>query len=101
MHIIISAVSSNTAHGVMYSMQHYVSHKVSQLLVAGRWFSPGTLVSSNNTTDRHDIAERLLTLKPPQYIFKTYPSAFPLDTLVYAFPIDCTVVVGAFVVLKM
>jgi len=28
--------------------------------VAGLWFSPGTLVSSTNKTDRHDIAEILL-----------------------------------------
>ena len=26
----------------------------------GRWFSPGTLVSSTNITDRHDITEILL-----------------------------------------
>ena len=29
-------------------------------LVAGRWFSPGTLPSSINKTDRHDIIEILL-----------------------------------------
>jgi len=34
--------------------------KVSQWLVAGRWFSSGTPVSSTNKTDRHDIAEILL-----------------------------------------
>jgi hypothetical protein len=28
--------------------------------VAGRWFSPDTLVSSTNKTDRHDITEILL-----------------------------------------
>jgi hypothetical protein len=28
--------------------------------VAGWWFSPGTLVSSTNKTDRHDITEILL-----------------------------------------
>jgi len=28
--------------------------------VAGRWFSPGTLVSSTNKTERHDITEILL-----------------------------------------
>jgi len=27
---------------------------------AGRWFSPGTPVSSTNKTDRHDIAKILL-----------------------------------------
>ena len=29
--------------------------KVYQWLAASRWFSPGTPVSSNNKTDRHDI----------------------------------------------
>jgi len=33
---------------------------------AGRWFSPGTLVSSTNKTDRHDINEILLKV-----LFKT------------------------------
>jgi hypothetical protein len=28
--------------------------------VTGRWFSPSTLVSQNNTIERHDIAEILL-----------------------------------------
>jgi hypothetical protein len=28
--------------------------------MTGRWFSPGTSVSSTNMTDRHDIAEILL-----------------------------------------
>ena len=31
--------------------------KVCQCLVAGRWFSPGSLVSSTNKTDHHDITE--------------------------------------------
>ena len=34
--------------------------KVYQWLATGRWFSPGTLVSSTNKTDRHDITEILL-----------------------------------------
>jgi hypothetical protein len=33
---------------------------VYQSLPAGRWFSPGTPVSSTNKTDRHDITEILL-----------------------------------------
>jgi hypothetical protein len=33
---------------------------VCQWLTTGRWFSPGTPVSSTNTTDCHDIAEILL-----------------------------------------
>ena len=34
--------------------------KVRQLLATGRWFSPGTPVSSTNKIDRHDISEILL-----------------------------------------
>ena len=41
---------------------------------AGRWFSPGTPVSSTNKTDRHDIAENIVESgvkhhKPSQKIF--------------------------------
>ena len=40
--------------------------KVCQWLTTGRWFSPGTPVSSTNKTDRHDMTEILLrvALKP-------------------------------------
>ena len=34
--------------------------KVCQWLATGRWFSPGTSVSSTNKTDHHDITEILL-----------------------------------------
>ena len=34
--------------------------KVCQLFATGRWFFAGTLVSSTNKTDRHDMAEILL-----------------------------------------
>ena len=33
--------------------------KVSQYLVEGRWFSPGTPVASTNTTDHHNIVQIL------------------------------------------
>ena len=36
--------------------------KVCQWLSAGRWFSPGTPVTSTNKTDHHDIAEILLNV---------------------------------------
>jgi hypothetical protein len=36
------------------------SDKDYQLLAHGRWFSPGTPVSSTTKTGRHDIAEILL-----------------------------------------
>jgi hypothetical protein len=34
--------------------------EVCQWLATGRWFSPGSLVSSTNKTDHHDITEILL-----------------------------------------
>jgi hypothetical protein len=34
--------------------------KVCQWFATGRWFSPGTPVSSNNKTDHHDITEILM-----------------------------------------
>jgi hypothetical protein len=48
--------------------------KFCQCLAIGRWFSPGTLVSSTNKTDHYDIAEILFkvalnTIKPNQTIF--------------------------------
>jgi hypothetical protein len=43
----------------VYSIEHYVIKLVSDLQhVTG--FSPGTLVSSTNKTDHHDITEILL-----------------------------------------
>jgi hypothetical protein len=37
--------------------------KVCQLLVADRWYSQGTLVSSINKTDNHDKTEILLKVE--------------------------------------
>jgi len=48
-HIITKVVSSNLAHGEVYSIQH-----------SDLWFSLDTTISSINETDRHDIAEILL-----------------------------------------
>jgi hypothetical protein len=47
-------VSSNPAHGEVYSIQHYCD-KVWLWLKAGRWSSLGTPVSSTNKTDHHNI----------------------------------------------
>ena len=52
--IIINVVSSKLAHGEVYSIQ------VCHWFAAGLSFSSGTLVSSINKTDRHNIAEILL-----------------------------------------
>jgi hypothetical protein len=46
-------VSSNSAHGEVYSIPHYVIKFVSDSRQL--WFSPGTPVSSTNNTDRHNI----------------------------------------------
>jgi hypothetical protein len=52
-------VSFNLALDEVYSIQHYAIKFVSDLWqVCG--FSPGTLVSSTNKTERHDITEILL-----------------------------------------
>jgi hypothetical protein len=44
--------------------------------VAGRWFSPGTPVSSTNKTHHHDIAEILLKVAlntlTPHFVIATY-----------------------------
>jgi hypothetical protein len=52
-------LSSNPIHGEMY-FDTTLCDKVCQWLATGRWFSPGTPVSSTNKTDRHDITEKLL-----------------------------------------
>jgi hypothetical protein len=54
MSITTKVVSSNPAHGEVYLIQ------VCQWLAVGRWFSPGTPVSSTNKTGLHDIIEILL-----------------------------------------
>jgi hypothetical protein len=55
---------------------------VCQWLATGRWFSPGTPVSSTNKTDHHDIAEILFKVAlntnylPPSSIKQTSPIVF-------------------------
>jgi hypothetical protein len=44
--------------GEVYSIQQYVIKFV--LLAVGLWFRPGTLASSINKTDSHDVTEILL-----------------------------------------
>ena len=44
----------------VYSIQHYVIKFLSDFRHAGRWFSPGTPVSSTKKIDRHDRTEILL-----------------------------------------
>jgi hypothetical protein len=53
--ITTKGVISNPTHGEVYTIQHIICDKVCQFLATGRWFSPGTLLSSINKTDRHDI----------------------------------------------
>jgi hypothetical protein len=58
-HISTNVVSSNHAHGELYSIQLYLI-QVYQWLATGQWFSLGTPVSSTNKTDRHDKTKILL-----------------------------------------
>jgi hypothetical protein len=59
---ISSYVNSNLHVSVRISIRRCktLCDKVCQWLARGRWVSPGTPVSSNNKTDRHDITEILL-----------------------------------------
>jgi len=59
--IITRVVSSNPIHGKVYLVQHYVITFVSDLRQVDLC-SPGTLVSSTNKTDIHDITEILLKM---------------------------------------
>jgi len=43
-----------------FKKKKILSKKVCQWLAPGRWFSPGTPVSSTNKTDGHDITKILL-----------------------------------------
>jgi len=53
-----------------------------QWLAAGQWFSPGTLVSSINKTDCHNIAEILLKVAlstithPPKLLYNIKKKLF-------------------------
>jgi hypothetical protein len=53
--------------------------KVCQWLAAGRWFSPGTQVSSTNKTDRHEITEILLKSAKHHTLLRDY-YAIPVFT---------------------
>ena len=64
-----------------------LSDKVYQLLAAGRWFSPITLVSSTNKTQRHDIAEILLNVA---LNFKSQNLNCMYAPLNYSLPMSCS-----------
>ena len=76
--IITNVVSSNHAHGGVYSIQHYVINFVSEL-AAGWWFSPGIPECSIYKIDCHNITEILLkvalntiTLTPEEPVYCIY-----------------------------
>jgi hypothetical protein len=52
LHTYFSDIGSHSWRGVLDTT---LCDKVCQWLAVGRWFSPGTPVSSTNKTDRHDI----------------------------------------------
>jgi hypothetical protein len=62
--------------------------------LTGRWFSPGTPVSSTNKSDRYDITEILLkvalnTINQSTYIWKFKTSTYTIHIL-YLYANDCT-----------
>jgi len=67
--ITTEVVSSNSAHGKVYSIQHYVKKFVNDLRQVG-YFSPNTPLSSTNKTDLSDteillkVALSTITLTP-------------------------------------
>jgi hypothetical protein len=71
-----NVVSSNPA-------QARWTRKVCQWLAIGRWFSPGSPVSSTNTTARHDITEILLnvSLSSIHLILNLYHGVFNFFSL--------------------
>jgi len=58
--------------------------KVCQWLATGRWFSPGTPVSSINKTDRHDINEILLKVAL-NTINQTKPHIMAFNLMIHKF----------------
>jgi hypothetical protein len=66
-HMRNMAMSSGT--GLKLFLKTARCNKVCQWLAAGRWFSPGTPVSSTNKTYRHDVTEILNYHKPNQSIY--------------------------------
>jgi hypothetical protein len=52
--------STNPKLSLKILMKYHITDKVCQWLAVGRWFSPGTPVSSTNKTDHHNINEVLL-----------------------------------------
>jgi hypothetical protein len=83
--ITTKVVSSNTVHD-----DTTLCDKVYQWLATGRWFSPGSLVSSTNKTDRHDITEILLkvalnTLSPSPPLLIWNPGSAHVSYVVLEF----------------
>jgi hypothetical protein len=69
---MLHSVLYSTRAGIVPDLILTLCNKVCQWLATGRWFSPGTPVSSTNKTDRHDITEILLkvalnTIKQTNY----------------------------------
>ena len=58
--------------------------KVWQWLAAGRWFSPGTPVSSTDKTDRHDITEILLKVALNTITLTLCSVHYYLNSIVFA-----------------
>ena len=78
--ITTKIMSSNSAHGEVYSIQHYVIMFVSGLRQV-TWFSPDAPFSSTIKTDSHNMAELLLkvALNTININSNTAPFTFEID----------------------
>ena len=53
--IQVITIGPTTTRRILDYIDTTLTDKVCQCLAAGRWFSPGSPVSSTNKTNRHDI----------------------------------------------
>ena len=65
-HMVVGFTTTCAISAYMYHhlsvLETTLCDKVCRLLATGQWFSSGTLISSTNKTDCHDITETLLKM---------------------------------------
>ena len=69
---------------------HDKCDKVCQWLATGRWFSPGTPVSSTNKTDHHDINKILLKMALNTITITLSTIVKPIETEPSSDQLNCT-----------
>ena len=90
---------------LMVRCTRYNIDKVCQWLTTGRWFSPGTPVSSTNKTNLHDVTEILLkvtfnTTIPPSINYACHTCTIMWEILFTLLP-SCLTIVKSCIVLTL